>query len=438
MNEQNENKDMELDPIGQEREENVNAVEDIKESEKEDSAIVQDQSEANDEEEMPVEQEAEESSKDASGLEENASVNEEALECSCSYEPPYGAPISEGSANEKKKKTDKGCKGLIAFLVAIVVVLTFIAGAVAGQWFLGQGSSVPTPSGGNSQGTQIHSSYSEVVESVAASVVEIEGSGSGIIIDQRGYILTNEHVVSDFVANNQSIVVVLADGTRYENATYQGGDSKYDIAVLKIETSEALPSAKKGNSSDLKVGDEVLAIGNPLATLGGTVTTGIISAKDRQVRVDHYLMTLLQTDAAINPGNSGGGLFNMAGELIGVVNAKQFATGIEGLGYAIPIDLAWKYAEDIIEYGYVTGKPYIGISFAEAERGGVYIISSSNELLKQGDQILVIDGTPINKISDMYSVTDHMKIGDKIQMTVKRDGEPKEISIEVIEYKPEK
>ncbi|MBO5938969.1 MAG: trypsin-like peptidase domain-containing protein [Clostridia bacterium] len=444
MSEQNENKNTELDPILEENKEFSDVVENVQESREENSALLEDENKADGEEAEAPAQEGETSASQEESLGEDAVTatssdisngsTTEAVECSCRYEPPYGEPVSPEIAIQKKPK--KSAKGLIALIIAISIVLAFIAGAVAGQWFLENDSKFPIPAGNDGHGSQTHSTFSAVVEEVAGSVVEIEGSGSGVIIDERGYILTNEHVVSDFVTNKQKIVVVLHDGKTKCVAEYVGGDAKYDIAVLKIETSEALSVAKIGKSSDLKVGDEVLAIGNPLATLGGTVTNGIISAKDRQIRVEHSLMTLLQTNAEINPGNSGGGLFNMSGELIGIVNAKQFATGIEGLGFAIPIDLAWGYAQDIMEYGYVTGKPYIGISFVENAKGGVYITSSTNELLKEGDQILVIDGNPINKISDMYPTIDAMKVGDVIKMTVQRDGTQLNLEIEVVEYKP--
>ncbi len=446
MNEQNENKNTELDPIQEEKKEFGDVVENVQESKEENDWLMEDKNQGDGKETENSSQEGETPASEAETTQEDTvevdpwesfDDSTEVRECSCQYEPPYGEPVSSDSATEKKsKKASKGSKGFVALIISIVIVLSFVAGAVAGRLISDDENRFPTLAGSNGSGSQTHSTFAAVVEEVAASVVEIEGSGSGVIIDQRGYILTNEHVVSDFVANDLKITVVLHDGKTQCVAEYVGGDAKYDVAVLKIETSASLSVAKIGKSSDLKVGDEVLAIGNPLATLGGTVTNGIISAKDRQIRVENSLMTLLQTNAEINPGNSGGGLFNMSGELIGIVNAKQFATGIEGLGFAIPIDLAWGYAQDIMEYGYVTGKPYIGISFVENSKGGVYITSSTNKLLKEGDQILVMDGNPINKISDMYPVIDSMKVGDVIEMTVLRGGERLTLDIEVVEYKP--
>ncbi len=444
MNEQNENKNTELEPEMEEREEKINVTEDVQKSEEENNALLQNKRKADLAENIDFEKEGKNSSKEDGGSEEDflkTSSSEEARECSYSYEPPYDTPFSAKTLSDGKgKKSNNGTKGLIALLIAITIVLTFIAGAVAGQMFLRSQNDFTTLSEGSSHGLMVHSTFSEVVEEVADSVVEVEGSGSGVIIDRRGYIITNEHVVSDLNSAGKQIVVVLHNGKRCV-AKYQGGDAKYDIAVLKIDAgSLTLPVAKIGKSSALKVGDEVLAIGNPLATLGGTVTNGIISAKDRQIRVEHYLMTLLQTNAEINPGNSGGGLFNMAGELVGIVNAKQFATGIEGLGFAIPIDLAWTYAKDIIQDGYVKGKPYIGISFVEPMEGGVYITTSTNEVLKVNDQILSVNGKSVKRINDLYEVTDNMKIGDILEMKVKRkigySYETLTLAVKVIEYKP--
>lgn len=201
-------------------------------------------------------------------------------------------------------------------------------------------------------------SVAEVVKNVADTVVEItttnvvtdrfygqyitSGAGSGVIISENGYIITNHHVID----GARTITVRLTDGSEF-SAKLVGSDADTDIAVLKIQAT-GLSYAVMGSSASLVVGQEVVAIGNPLGSLGGTVTDGIISALDRTVVVDGHKMTLMQTNAAINPGNSGGGLFNRAGELIGIVNAKQADTGIEGLGFAVPIDVAWASVEAIV------------------------------------------------------------------------------------------
>ena len=169
-----------------------------------------------------------------------------------------------------------------------------------------------------------------------------EGAGSGVIISENGYIVTNYHVVDGAT----SIYVTLSDGKEYEGI-YIGGDANTDIAVLRIH-GKKLAAATMGNSDMLVEGEDVIAIGNPLGELGGSVTEGIISSTSREITIGGVEMDLLQTSAAINPGNSGGGLFNMDGELIGVVNAKSSGSEIEGLGFAIPVNTAVKSAKAIM------------------------------------------------------------------------------------------
>lgn len=292
-------------------------------------------------------------------------------------------------------------------------------------------------------------SVSEVVNVVADSVVEIttsqvttdifynsyvtSGAGSGVLIGENeeqtiSYIITNYHVID----GADKIIVRLRNGSEYE-ATALCGDADFDIAVLTISAGD-LSYATLGSSKSLRVGEEVVAIGNPLGQLGGTVTDGIISALDRDVIIDHHRMTLLQTNAAINPGNSGGGLFNMAGELIGIVNAKQAQTGIEGLGFAIPIDVAWNVAEDMIQYGYVTGKLEMGFeievhteAFKKASGysvytfpAGVYVVESEQDDLNNYDRIISINGNEISDIYDYYDVMDTLQSGDTVKMVVSR------------------
>jgi len=207
--------------------------------------------------------------------------------------------------------------------------------------------------------TKAETDLTQVAQKCKGSVVEIKtetmvrdrffgnyvskGAGSGVIISDKGYIITNYHVVDDAT----SIYVTLEDGDEYE-AEYIGGDSRNDIAILKIEGKNFVV-AKLGNSDKLIEGEDVIAIGNPLGELGGTVTEGIISSTSREITIDGVKMDLLQTSAAINPGNSGGGLFNMNGELIGVVNAKSSGSEIEGLGFAIPVNTAIQSAKRIID-----------------------------------------------------------------------------------------
>ena len=187
------------------------------------------------------------------------------------------------------------------------------------------------------------------------------GAGSGVIISDDGYILTCAHVVDG--ASNVTVTVGDTDYT----ATVVGSDTASDVAVLKIDA-EGLTPAVVGDSDALAVGEQVVAVGNPLGNLSGTVTDGIISALNRDVSIQSndgsvLNLTLIQTNASISPGNSGGGLFNMAGELVGVVNAKSEDSGAEGLGFAIPINTAISIAQDLLENGYVSGRPYLGITY---------------------------------------------------------------------------
>ena len=229
-----------------------------------------------------------------------------------------------------------------------------------------------------STGSQDSSTIKSVVEQCANSVVEIQtesvtngsnpfqqyvssGAGSGVILTQDGYIVTNHHVIED--AN--SITVRTRSGDEY-NASLVGSDEQSDLAVLKIDATGLTP-AVLGDSTTLEVGDLAIAIGNPLGELGGSVTSGIISALDREMTIDGQTMTLLQTDAAVNPGNSGGGLFNANGDLIGIVNAKSSGENVEGIGFAIPISTATDIIDELIANGEVTSRPTLGVSLYNVE-----------------------------------------------------------------------
>ena len=208
-------------------------------------------------------------------------------------------------------------------------------------------------------------------------------------------------------------------------------DAKTDLAVLKIEATGLTP-AVFGDSDQLVVGETAVAIGNPLGELGGTVTSGIISALSRDVIIDGQTMTLLQTNAAINPGNSGGGLFNSAGELIGIVNAKSSGTGIEGLGFAIPGNTVKSVVEELMINGYVTGRLDTGIEVVDltsqssafqygVSRTGIYVLSvTGTDGFRAGDQILTMDGASISSMDDYNRVLDAHQVGDTITVAVRR------------------
>lgn len=291
-------------------------------------------------------------------------------------------------------------------------------------------------------------SVKDVVANTEQSVVEITtetaakdsyfqqmvttGAGSGVIISKDGYIVTNHHVIDG--ANK--ITVRTKDGSTY-NAKLIGKDSMSDLAVLKIDA-EGLTPALFGSSDALSVGDEAIAIGNPLGELGGTVTRGIISALDREITIDGQTMTLLQTDTAINKGNSGGGLFNNAGELVGIVNAKSSGTSVEGLGFAIPIDTAKPIIESLIASGYVTGRPQLGVSMvtisdelsafqAGVSEMGVYVAkvndhsAASQAGIQVKDRIVSIDGNEITSSADAAAIIAEKQVGDTITIIVMRD-----------------
>ena len=308
----------------------------------------------------------------------------------------------------------------------------------------------------SNSGTVQASDVSYLVEKCKDSVVEIttesvssgnsifgqyvsQGAGSGVIISKDGYIVTNNHVVSGAT----SLKVTTTDGTEYD-ASVVGKDSQTDLAVIKVDANN-LQAATLGDSDILQVGDPAIAIGNPLGELGGTVTTGIISATDRQITIDDETMTLLQTDAAINPGNSGGGLFNADGNLIGIVNAKESSTGIEGLGFAIPITPAQDIITELMQNGSVTSRPALNVSLYDYTSNnqsqyskyedGCYIVqivkngAADKAGLKQNDRILSFDGEQIQSTSDVKNVLKKHKIGDTVKMVVERDS--KKVTVEI-------
>lgn len=307
------------------------------------------------------------------------------------------------------------------------------------------------------------STVADVAAKAAQSVVEIvtetvstdlfmqqyisEGAGSGVILTSDGYIVTNNHVIK----GSNKIQVTLKDGTVHE-AKLIGADAETDIAVVKIDAS-SLVSATFGDSSTLVVGETAIAIGNPLGQLGGTVTDGIISALDREITIDNETMTLLQTNAAINPGNSGGGLFNSRGELIGIVNAKSSGSGIEGLGFAIPINTAKPVIDDIIAYGYARGRIDTGLSFVDVTSPqsawmyrvsylGVYIskvAENSNAFksgLRSGDLILAVDNKAITSTADIRKILREKSVGSSIALTVFRNQIKHEFTFTLAEYNP--
>ncbi len=306
-------------------------------------------------------------------------------------------------------------------------------------------------------------SVATVVARVGASVVEIttetvtqsgfmgqyiqSGAGSGVVISADGYIVTNNHVIE----GASTITVRMSDGTEFP-ALLVGTDEETDVAVLWIDRgSYSLTVATLGSSYDLVVGEDILAIGNPLGSLGGTVTEGMISATAREINVGGSDMTLLQVSAPINPGNSGGGLFNLAGELVGVVNAKMSSEEIEGLGFAIPVDTAYAVIVELIEHGYVRGRPALGfdvvdvtstqtaIRYFNSFYTGVYVYDDTTADLpvKMGDLILSVDGTEISSVSDLNAVVQSKAVGDTLSLTVYRNKEKHTVTVTLVERVPD-
>ena len=267
-----------------------------------------------------------------------------------------------------------------------------------------------------------------------------QAAGSGVIISKDGYIITNNHVVEGAT----SISVKTSDGTEYA-ATLVGTDSKSDIGVIKVEADNLTP-ATIGDSSTISVGDTAVVIGNPLGTLGGTVTNGIISATDREISINNETMNLIQTNAAINSGNSGGGMFDANGNLIGIVNAKDSGTTssgttIEGLGFAIPINDAMNVAKQLIESGQVTDRPTIGVTLQTITKdygnykAGLYIADVSKGSgaeaagLQPGDQIVGADGTEIASYTELSKILRNKHVGDILTLTIVRDGEQMDVDV---------
>ena len=386
--------------------------------------------------------------------------------------PPPAGPEPQAEASKPPKKRRKHSGGrIVRSAVALVLAAAMgFAGGFVGARVGNAGNKVviqqvERTDSSAASGTAVSSSgmtTSQVSEMVSPSVVVItteqvvysqwswygqnqveSGAGSGVIISSDGYILTCAHVVS----GASQITVTIGD-TDY-TATVVGEDDTSDVAVLKIDATGLTP-ATVGDSDSLSVGDSVLAVGNPLGELGGTVTSGIVSALNRSVTIQGTsstnTMSLIQMDASVSPGNSGGGLFNMNGELIGLVNAKSSSSDAEGLGFAIPINDAIQVAQDLLENGYVSGRPYMGITYiavTDAQTAaqlnvnayGVYVVDvvqggpADKAGLKAGDRIVSIDGTEIAQKDDLGTLMQQHTAGDTLSITVARDGQMQTVSL---------
>lgn len=278
---------------------------------------------------------------------------------------------------------------------------------------------------------------SAVSTNIFGQQTESASSGSGFIYTADGYIVTNQHVV----AKASSINVTLYNGDTYP-ATLVGSDSDYDVAVLKINAKD-LPAVTLGNSTDVNVGDNVMAIGNPLGELTFSMSSGIVSCVNRAINVEGTPFNMIQVDASINPGNSGGPLMNLYGEVVGIVSAKYSSyadTTVEGLGFAIPINDVQSIISDIMENGSVTDKAYMAITAGTMTQQmaaqykinateGVFVYSvedggaGDKAGLKLGDVITKLNDTQITSMEDLSAAKKGFKAGDTVTLTVLRDGQ---------------
>lgn len=373
----------------------------------------------------------------------------------------YQESVYTENVRHKKVKKEKSGKRMVAAMVALTVLNLAIFG---GTYFLGRSSGISSSNvaskqelvsslQGDGQGAETAETANrgpelstvDIAKQVGPAVVGItsvidgqmsifgnpmqsNSQGSGIILSGDGYIVTNNHVVSD----SSAVKVTLNTGQEYD-AKVIGLDAQTDLAVVKIEPKEALTVAKLGDSSAIEVGERVVAIGNPMGLeFFGSVTQGIVSAVNRSITIENRTMNLIQTDAAINSGNSGGALINAYGEVIGINSVKVTTTGVEGMGFAIPITEASPIISDLLEFGYVKGRPLIGISTRDVDEymsqayswpQGVQVMNVSSESaksagLEQGDIITSVNGQAVKSGGELNKIKDQHKPGDVLTLEV--------------------
>ena len=377
-------------------------------------------------------------------------------------EPAHAAPV--GPTHTKKKEKKYVTKGALIVCMILTMIISSLLGAFLAGTYVSKLSTDGRTAREDSELSQLNLSdatgsdmtVSQIVDKNENAVVEIvvsgtqqnmwgqmqlvQGAGSGVIVREDGYIATNYHVIQG--ANK--VQVTLHNGESYP-AQIVGSDAANDIAVVKIDA-KGLTTATIGDSSTVDVGDLAVAIGNPLGQLGGTATTGIISALDRTLDVEGTTLTLMQTDAAINGGNSGGGLFNSKGELIGIVESKASAVGVEGLAFALPINTVSPIINDLIENGGSTqtanATPAVGVVISDVseenaqyyglESAGVYIAQVTGEnAMKAGfqpeDRIVSFNGKEIKDSNSFITLVRKCKVGDTVTIVVSRKGQQIEI-----------
>ena len=404
--------------------------------------------------------------------------------------PRYYTPPEPKKA-EKHEKSGKG--GRILGIIALCLVCALLGGLV-GASFMGRSldgriaaledarteqaleriteaaaaggadnAQTATPVKNDSAALTASSIYEQACEQVVGVTTEVTYtnffgmnsssavSGTGFIVSEDGYILTNYHVIELAAQNDKDVNVILYDGTRY-TASIVGYEKYNDVAVLKIDATGLKP-VSFGNSDSLAVGDLVYAVGNPLGELDFSMSTGHVSALDRAITSDEsgVAINMFQIDAAVNSGNSGGPVYNAAGEVVGIVTAKYASTGVEGLGFAIPINDAVKIASDLITKGYVTGKAYMGVQIDQRYNSlysqyynmplGAYVYSvedgscAEKAGLLAKDIITRLGDQDITGYTDLTSALHGFSAGDTTSMTVYRGGEEVTLTITFDEAK---
>ncbi len=350
-------------------------------------------------------------------------------------------------------------------VAALALCCALLGGAVGGgvAWVAGNGSSATEVNVSSRPATQVSikqvdgktaMSDAEIYASNVNSVVSINvtgtsgtnffgqpvktaSAGSGFVLTKDGFIVTNYHVVKQA----DTVKVTMYNGDEYD-AKYVGGDEDYDIAVIKVGATDLQP-VTLGDSDNLNVGDHVLAIGNPLGELTFSMSGGMVSCVNRAINVDGTPFNMIQTDASINPGNSGGPMFNQYGEVVGIVSAKYSSTGnesVEGLGFAIPINDVFAMIQDIMTNGYVSNKPYLGITGGSMTeqmaaqyrydiKEGVFVYSveegkaADKAGLQMGDVITKVDDHDIKTMEDLTAVKKQYSAGDTATLTIYRGGQ---------------
>ena len=391
-----------------------------------------------------------------------------------SYRPNYDEPLPTPESNQQSTPPQKPNHGKAKRIVACVLCGALLIGGSFGAGWLIKGGildkkeetsimvrerDLPEVTTVNVNGsdkltyTEIYNANVDSCVSINASAtgynffmqpVETASSGSGFIISSDGYIVTNYHVIS----NSTDVEVTLDDGTTYP-AQVVGGDESYDIAVLKVDPGDTeLKPVVLGTSSSLQVGDEIVAIGNPLGELTFSMSEGIVSCVNREINVDGTPFNMIQITAAINEGNSGGPLFNIYGEVVGIVSAKYSSDSseesVEGLGFAIPINDVMSMIEDIMTNGYVTDKPYLGVTAGTMNAQmaqqtglteGVYIYSveeggaAAKAGIQVGDVITKVGDTTITSMEDLTAAKKPYSAGDTTEFTIYRQGKTLTVNV---------